>query len=56
MALVHFDDLKDENAKRQITRLTASYTDKPEYFVDKISHGLAALAASVSQASNHPHE
>ncbi|WAO97196.1 Pyruvate, water dikinase [Fusarium falciforme] len=47
MALIHLDQLKDEDAKRKITRLTAGYENKPNYFVDKLSRGLAALCASV---------
>ncbi|EXJ73051.1 phosphoenolpyruvate synthase [Cladophialophora psammophila CBS 110553] len=47
MALVHFEKVKDENAQAEITRLTAGYKDKPEYFVDKLSRGLACLCAAV---------
>jgi pyruvate, water dikinase len=47
MALVHFDRLKDEKAKQEIARLTASYTNKPDYFVDKLSRGFACLCATV---------
>ncbi|HLP70919.1 MAG TPA: phosphoenolpyruvate synthase [Rhizobium sp.] len=47
MALVHFDKLKDEAAKAEIAALTAGYDNKPDYFVDKLSRGLARLAAAV---------
>ncbi|ATN36065.1 phosphoenolpyruvate synthase [Rhizobium sp. ACO-34A] len=47
MALVHFDRLKDEAAKAEIAALTAGYDDKTDYFVDKLSRGLARLAAAV---------
>lgn len=47
MALVHFDRLKDEKAKEEIARLTSAYKCKPDYFVDKLSHGFAALCATV---------
>lgn len=47
MALVHFDQLLDKKAKHQIAKLTATYKHKPEYFVDKLSHGFAALCAAV---------
>ncbi|KAL6902758.1 phosphoenolpyruvate synthase [Trichoderma evansii] len=47
MALVHFDRLKDANAKRQIAELTVGYDHKPDYFVDKLSRGFAALCAAV---------
>ncbi|KAI8653823.1 hypothetical protein LRP88_00432 [Fusarium phalaenopsidis] len=47
MALVHFDQLKDEQARQEILRLTSGYETKPDYFVDKLSRGLAALCATV---------
>jgi pyruvate, water dikinase len=47
MALVHFDRLTDPVAKAQITELTAGYPSKPDYFVDKLARGLAALCAAV---------
>ncbi len=46
MALVRYDTLKDEDAKREIAEITAGYADKPEYFVDRLSRGLARIAAS----------
>lgn len=46
MALVHYDRLKDMKAKEEISRLTAGYDYKPDYFVDKLAHGLAALCAT----------
>ncbi len=46
MALVRFGDLKDEEARRQIESLTAGYEDKTEYFVDRLSQGIARIAAS----------
>ncbi|KAI5462013.1 hypothetical protein BGZ63DRAFT_506812 [Mariannaea sp. PMI_226] len=47
MALVHFDQLKDEVAKREIIQLTTGYMNKPDYFVDKLANGFAAICASV---------
>ncbi|KAL4761930.1 uncharacterized protein BDW70DRAFT_149680 [Aspergillus foveolatus] len=47
MALVHFDELRDPEAKEKIARLTAGYRDKPAYFVDRLAHGFAALCAAV---------
>jgi pyruvate,water dikinase len=46
MALVHFDSLNDEEAKRTIASLTDGYTDKTEYFVERLARGLARIAAS----------
>ncbi|KAJ5293562.1 hypothetical protein PENANT_c054G02351 [Penicillium antarcticum] len=47
MALIHIDSVQDLIAKEKICRLTAAYKNKPDYFVDKLSHGLAALCAAV---------
>lgn len=47
MTLVHFDQLKDAKTKDEIAQLTAGYDHKPDYFVDKLSHGFAALCATV---------
>jgi len=47
MALVHYDRLHDLEAKKEIARLTSGYAHKPDYFVDMLSRGLAALCASV---------
>jgi len=46
MALVRFDSLKDEAAKRQIEEMTHGYPDKTAYFVDHLSRGIAQIAAS----------
>lgn len=46
MALVRFDSLQDEGARRQIEELTQSYKDRAEYFVDHLSRGIAQIAAS----------
>ena len=37
MALVRYDTLKDEDAKRAIAELTQGYEDKTEYFVDRLA-------------------
>ena len=46
MALVHYDELEDSKAWKQIRDLTQGYEDKREYFVDQLSLGIAKLAAS----------
>ena len=46
MALVRYETLKDEEAKRVITELTMGYEDKTQYFVDRLAHALARIAAS----------
>jgi pyruvate,water dikinase len=45
MALVRFDQLKDEAARAEIARLTAGYADRTEYFVERLARGLARIAA-----------
>ncbi len=46
MALVRYDTLKNEDAKRSIAQLTVGYDDKTEYFVDRLAQALARIAAS----------
>lgn len=46
MALVRFDTLRDEEAKRRIAELTRGYADKTEYFVERLARGLARIAAA----------
>ena len=45
-ALLDYDRLTDMDAKREIDRLTTGYTDKPQYFVDKLAQGVATIAAA----------
>jgi pyruvate,water dikinase len=45
MALVNFEHLKDAAAKRQIAELTKSYSNKTDYFVDRLALGLSRFAA-----------
>lgn len=47
MALVRYDDVKDEAAKKEIASLTQGYEDKSEYFVDNLARGLARIAAAL---------
>ncbi len=46
LALIDFDTLADASAKADIERLTSGYTDKAEYFVDKLAQGIAMIAAA----------
>ncbi|MDF5721369.1 MAG: phosphoenolpyruvate synthase [Rhizonema sp. PD37] len=46
MALIHFDKLEDEFVKAKIAEITALYDDKPQYFVDKLAHGIGRIAAA----------
>ena len=46
LALVNFERLEDLAAKTEIERLTIGYTDKPQFFVDKLAQGIGMLAAA----------
>ncbi len=45
MALVRFDELEDEQARRRIEERTRGYADKTEYFVERLARGIARIAA-----------
>ncbi len=45
-ALIEYDRLQDEEIKRKIAGLTHGYEDKAEFFVEKLSHGIAKIAAA----------
>ncbi len=46
MALVNFDRLQDEAARKKIESLTRQYPDKRQYFVDRLAQGIATIAAA----------
>jgi pyruvate,water dikinase len=46
MALVRYDTLQDEEARRRIDELTAGYADRTDYFVERLAEGIATIAAS----------
>ena len=46
MALVNFDSLNDLNAKKEIEELTLNYSDKKEYFIDKLAQAVGTIAAA----------
>ncbi|RTE55226.1 phosphoenolpyruvate synthase [Arenibacter aquaticus] len=46
MALVKFKEIKDVDSKKEIEALTKNYSDKPSYFVDQLSQGIATIAAA----------
>ncbi|HEX7041641.1 MAG TPA: phosphoenolpyruvate synthase [Patescibacteria group bacterium] len=45
-ALLHFEDLKDIHAKKQIDDLTLGYENKTTYYVQKLTYGIAMIAAA----------
>ena len=46
MALLHPERVDDQSARETITKLTAGYSDKAEYFVDKLAQGVGCIAAA----------
>ena len=46
LALLNFDLLTDATVKREIAKLTLFYPHKPDFFVDKLAHGIATIAAA----------
>ncbi len=46
MALVHFDELSDDHAKKEIEQLTAGCEDKKVFFIDRLAQGVAKIAAA----------
>lgn len=46
LALIHFDDLEDEQVKAEISHLTRHYENKPQFFVEKLARGVATIAAA----------
>ena len=46
MALLKFDSLSQESEKLEIAQMTEGYPNKAEFFVEKLSQGIAMLAAA----------
>ncbi|PLZ96824.1 phosphoenolpyruvate synthase [Fischerella thermalis CCMEE 5268] len=46
MALIKYDQVKDQFVKEKIGEITALYDDKPQYFVDKLAQGIGRIAAA----------
>jgi pyruvate, water dikinase len=46
LALLEFDRQEDQAVKAEINRVTAGYTDKSEFFVDKLAQGVAMIGAA----------
>lgn len=47
LALLHFDELKDEKVKKEIEEMTAGYKNKADFFIDKLAEGVSMIAAAV---------
>ena len=46
LALLHFDLLKDEDARKKIEELTQGYHSKADFFIDKLAQGISTIAAA----------
>ncbi|MFH1425830.1 MAG: phosphoenolpyruvate synthase [Candidatus Kerfeldbacteria bacterium] len=46
LALLHFNELKDKDAKEAIAELTKGYRHKGDYFVDKLAEGIGKITAA----------
>jgi len=46
MALVHPENVIDEDTKKKIEQLTFGYINKEDYFVEKLAHGVGTIAAA----------
>jgi pyruvate,water dikinase len=46
MALLDYDRLDDPRLKTEIDQLTAGYTDKAQFFVDRLAQGVGMIAAA----------
>jgi pyruvate,water dikinase len=46
LALIHYNEIKDLKTKSLIGKMTEGYPEKTDYFVDKLSQGIAMIAAA----------
>jgi pyruvate,water dikinase len=46
LALINYDKITDKKVKKQIDDLTVGYTDKKQFFIDRLSQGVALIAAA----------
>jgi len=46
LALLKFDQLKDEEVKNQIREITYGYKNREDFFVDKLAEGVGMIAAA----------
>lgn len=46
LALANYENIKDKSVKNKINLLTAGYTDKKQYCVDKLAEGIAFIASA----------
>ncbi len=46
LALLHFDEIEDGAVKQHIAAITALHDHKPNFFVERLAHGLGTIAAA----------
>jgi pyruvate,water dikinase len=46
LALLEFERLEDRSTRAEIERLTAGYSDKSQFFIDKLAEGVAMIGAA----------
>jgi pyruvate,water dikinase len=46
LALINYSKIKDAKLKKQIDDLTVGYTDKKQFFIDKLAEGVGTIAAA----------
>ncbi len=46
LALLNYQNLKNEKAKQKIAKLTQNYKDKSQYFIDQLAWGMGRIAAA----------
>jgi len=46
LALLNYNELTDENIKREIDEQTRGYNNKTDYYIDKLSQGIAMIASA----------
>lgn len=46
MALVRYNELEDPEVKKQIDLITQAYSGKQQYFIERLSQGIATIAAA----------
>jgi pyruvate,water dikinase len=46
LALLNYDQLEDAAVKHEIDRQTVGYTDKAQFFIDRLAEGVAMIAAA----------
>jgi len=46
LSLLNYNKIKDEGLKKKIDELTYGYSNKKQYFIDKLAEGIAVIAAA----------